>query len=222
MRVLQHIATMVAILTLKCDGDELKPSLASFSDGSSLSLLKDKEEDARNLYYMKTADMSNPSRFQNVITSYKRVPSGFLGMRGKKEYIEIGEELNKRVPSGFLGMRGKKEDFQLNSFEDDYGTSSNAQSDVYEMAKRPSKMGFLGMRGKKLPGHSSFFGMRGKKYPYQFRGKFVGVRGKKSDWNDYRDLSNLAQQLDLNQLMLLLTANDYEFLSKNDRNNEVV
>lgn len=33
------------------------------------------------------------------------------------------------------------------------------------------------MRGKKVP--SGFFGTRGKKGPFEFRGKFVGVRGKK-------------------------------------------
>lgn len=58
--------------------------------------------------------------------------------------------------------------------------------------------------------------MRGKKYPYEFRGKFVGVRGKKfsndfvnnievDDLND--QFNRLGENLDLNQLMLLLTEN---------------
>lgn len=63
---------------------------------------------------------------------------------------------------------------------------------------------------------SGFFGTRGKKYPYQFRGKFVGVRGKKAskevyapDYYDENDeLARLTHELDLNQLMLLLTASD--------------
>lgn len=61
---------------------------------------------------------------------------------------------------------------------------------------------------------SGFFGTRGKKYPYQFRGKFVGVRGKKAsnevygpDYYDDAELERLAQDLDWNQLMLLLTSN---------------
>lgn len=56
--------------------------------------------------------------------------------------------------------------------------------------------------------------MRGKKYPYQFRGKFVGVRGKKASnevygpdyYDDDDELERLTQELDWNQLMLLLTA----------------
>lgn len=51
--------------------------------------------------------------------------------------------------------------------------------------------------------------MRGKKYPYEFRGKFVGVRGKKishelPDKTDF-NLGSLSGQLHTNQLMLVLT-----------------
>lgn len=51
--------------------------------------------------------------------------------------------------------------------------------------------------------------MRGKKYPYEFRGKFVGVRGKKvsqeiPDKMNF-DLNSLKQELHSNQLMLVLT-----------------
>lgn len=48
----------------------------------------------------------------------------------------------------------------------------------------------------------------------EFRGKFVGVRGKKSfndiddDYVVSEDIARLADELDLNQLMLLLTEND--------------
>jgi hypothetical protein len=96
---------------------------------------------------------------------------------------------------GFVGMRGKKE-----------------YDELMEEKRAPS--GFFGMRGKKMPRQSGFFGMRGKKYPYEFRGKFVGVRGKKasdnpeSDYYNNVDLNTLGQDLDLNQLMLLLTEND--------------
>ncbi|XP_050299773.1 tachykinins [Anthonomus grandis grandis] len=124
----------------------------------------------------------------------KRAQMGFFGMRGKKFMIEplLPE---KRAPMGFFGMRGKK-DFEnsLGYFED----------------KRAPSSGFVGMRGKKQP--QGFFGMRGKKYPYEFRGKFVGVRGKKSsdilvspEFYDSNNLEQLSDNLDINQLMLLLT-----------------
>lgn len=134
----------------------------------------------------------------------KRAPSGFMGMRGKKDYDM--DEMDKRTPSGFFGMRGKK-NYEV----------------VFDETKRAAPpSGFFGMRGKKQPARSGFFGMRGKKYPYEFRGKFVGVRGKKmsndldedfeSNMDD--DVTRLGQQLDLNQLMLLLTEN-----SKNNIDN---
>lgn len=129
-----------------------------------------------------------------------------MGMRGKKDFEDDVDTYNsymdKRAPSGFMGMRGKK------TFET-----------IAEEMKRAQMSGFFGMRGKKQPSRSSFFGMRGKKYPYEFRGKFVGVRGKKSsnEVGDYgylngnlgndHSLSHLSEGLDLNQLMLLLTEN---------------
>lgn len=134
----------------------------------------------------------------------KRAPSGFMGMRGKKDYDDEGDAfIDKRAPSGFMGMRGKK-----------------LYEDMTEELKRAQMSGFFGVRGKKQPSRSGFFGMRGKKYPYEFRGKFVGVRGKKSsnEIGDYgylnghlgndQELAQLAEGLDLNQLMLLLTDNN--------------
>lgn len=134
-----------------------------------------------------------------------------MGMRGKKEYDydldSSSDYMDKRAPSGFMGMRGKK------SYES-----------LITDLKRAQMSGFFGMRGKKQPARSGFFGMRGKKYPYEFRGKFVGVRGKKSSnevgnygylngnlGND-EQFKKLAEGLDLNQLMLLLTENDDSFL----------
>nr|QHB80572.1 tachykinin-related peptide transcript a [Carabus violaceus] len=126
----------------------------------------------------------------------KRAPMGFMGMRGKKEQEYVGEDLDKRAPMGFMGMRGKKE------YEDEYDEAALMNNDFYmdkrapmgfmgmrgkkeyapvmmEDEKRAPVSGFFGMRGKKQPGKSAFFGMRGKKFPYELRGKFVGVRGKK-------------------------------------------
>lgn len=149
--------------------------------------------------------MRGKKEFEPLDEYEKRAPQmGFLGMRGKKD-SELYEDdsnsydlLDKRAPSGFMGMRGKKELFS--PFEED---------------KRAPAAGFFGMRGKKQPGRSSFFGMRGKKYPYEFRGKFVGVRGKKgSDENDIPEGDvpvsdiNYLSDLDLDQMMYLLAQGD--------------
>ncbi|XP_045538070.1 tachykinins [Papilio machaon] len=62
----------------------------------------------------------------------KRVPQGFLGMRGKKylDSEEIGE-FYKRKPQFFVGVKGKK---------------NYAEPDIYD---KRARMGFFGMRGKK-------------------------------------------------------------------------
>ncbi|CAH0730757.1 unnamed protein product, partial [Brenthis ino] len=61
----------------------------------------------------------------------RRVPQGFLGMRGKK-YYELGDnDFNKRKPHFFVGVKGKK----------DYLSSET------DLKRAP--MGFMGMRGKK-------------------------------------------------------------------------
>lgn len=157
----------------------------------------------------------------------KRAPSGFMGMRGKKEIVD---DYDKRAPSGFMGMRGKKEydiDYYGNEYVDKRAPSGfmgmrgkKSIDEINEEVKRAVLSGFFGMRGKKQPARSSFFGMRGKKYPYEFRGKFVGVRGKKSsnEIGDYgymnghmdneESFAKFADGLDLNQLMLLLTENN--------------
>lgn len=155
-----------------------------------------------------------------LVGSFKRGPSGFMGMRGKKSYnsplidllresMELNDvggdfspdtaaglsdyedegrfadEFEKRGPSGFFGMRGKK----WNDLIDSYSVR-------YSDQKRAPKMGFHGMRGKRSAdpyygasksgaGGGSNYGYFSvmKKVPYEFRGKFVGVRGKKSRTN---------------------------------------
>lgn len=75
-------------------------------------------------------------RYPPTLTFVKRAPSGFFGMRGKKdyEYTEFQAPdkkflLNypiryvpKRAPSGFMGMRGKK------LLNDDYYSDKRAPS----------------------------------------------------------------------------------------------
>ena len=128
----------------------------------------------------------------------KRTDMDFHGLRGKKDpfdnYFDYsitpsdyekravdlqdseGSESFKRARIGFHGMRGKRDAAQI------YGSnSSNARTTMgyrqgisnrgnelaaYEIDKR-SPFRYLGVRGKKNP-------------RWEFRGKFVGVRGKKS------------------------------------------
>ncbi|XP_026735486.1 tachykinins isoform X2 [Trichoplusia ni] len=66
----------------------------------------------------------------------KRVPQGFLGMRGKKYFDDEGiEQFYKRKPQFFVGVKGKK------SLQD----ILEAPEEYYKRAP----MGFMGMRGKK-------------------------------------------------------------------------
>nr|QGA72578.1 tachykinin-related peptide [Rhynchophorus ferrugineus] len=157
----------------------------------------------------------------NYPEEYKRAPMGFVGMRGKKgsfdDAYNAPDDYPKRAQMGFFGMRGKKYYNQptfsgdvlarMSQVRDKKDTENS--SGYFEDKRAPS--GFFGMRGKKHP--LGFFGTRGKKYPYEFRGKFVGVRGKKS-YNDITvpedyltdlNLGRFGDDLDWNQLMLLLT-----------------
>ncbi|XP_012344213.1 tachykinins [Apis florea] len=89
--------------------------------------------------------------------------------------IESGSESFKRARMGFHGMRGKRDATGI------YGSNSSTVGTIfgyqdirnrgdnipiYEVEKR-SPFRYLGVRGKKNP-------------RWEFRGKFVGVRGKKS------------------------------------------
>lgn len=121
----------------------------------------------------------------------KRVPSGFMGMRGKK-YFGF-----KRAPSGFMGMRGKKnyEEVDGNSIYDEDLESelyqelmderllmSNLMEDnqMNEMEKR-APSGFMGMRGKKSISNNDYFESESKRAPMGFQ----GVRGKKSQFENF-------------------------------------
>lgn len=75
----------------------------------------------------------------NIISSQeigKRVPQGFLGVRGKKFYDTDGiDHFYKRKPQFFVGVKGKKNLM-------DYLASN-------EQYEKRAPMGFVGMRGKK-------------------------------------------------------------------------
>lgn len=120
----------------------------------------------------------------------KRVPSGFMGMRGKKYYGF------KRAPSGFMGMRGKKnyEEVNGNSIYDEDLESELYQellnerllmshftddNQLNELEKRDPS-GFMGMRGKKSVSNNDYF-ESDKRAPMGFQ----GVRGKKSQFENF-------------------------------------
>ena len=99
--------------------------------------------------------------------SPKRAPSGFLGVRGKKDAGLTSDEsyndvIDKRAPAmGFQGVRGKKD--------------PDLQHDVLQelLEKRAPSMGFMGMRGKKDPMDFDYFDKRAPPLGFQ------GMRGKK-------------------------------------------
>lgn len=102
---------------------------------------------------------------------FKRTPSSsFFGMRGRKR--------QDRAPSGFLGVRGKKNDNYIES-EPEY-SDENVNVDDYldeylaSQVNKRKPQGFVGLRGKKSETPefiqkrvpvTGFFGMRGKKEP---------------------------------------------------------
>lgn len=88
----------------------------------------------------------------------KRIPQGFVGMRGKK-YDEPTEQFYKRKPQFFVGVKGKKSIFDL------FG----------EPEEKRMPMGFVGMRGKKetyLP--ESFYSENYEYVPKRGAGSLIG------------------------------------------------
>jgi hypothetical protein len=122
--------------------------------------------------------------------SPKRAPSGFLGVRGKKDAAFTNEEGygDKRAPAmGFQGVRGKKDDDDLGygkrgpsmgfhgmRGKKDPETRQQLLQDLLD--KRAPSMGFMGMRGKKDPTDLDYFDKRAPPLGFQ------GMRGKKAQW----------------------------------------
>ncbi|VVC99539.1 unnamed protein product, partial [Leptidea sinapis] len=69
----------------------------------------------------------------NAQQMFKRIPEGFVGLRGKKALEQDGEQFFKRRPQFFVGVKGKK--------------SYDSSEDSWHYKRAP--MGFVGMRGKK-------------------------------------------------------------------------
>jgi len=118
-------------------------------------------------------DSSDAERV-DALNEYKdkrEPPSGFQGMRGKKD-VDIRDK--KKPSSGFMGMRGKKN--PPSGFMGMRGKKNPPSGFMGMRGKKKPSSGFLGMRGKKNP-PSGFMGMRGKKNPPS---GFMGMRGKKN------------------------------------------
>ncbi|XP_028039231.1 tachykinins [Bombyx mandarina] len=78
----------------------------------------------------------------------KRIPQGFLGMRGKKHEDDSSEQYYKRKPQFFVGVKGKKNFYDYLENSDGY-------------FKR-APLGFTGVRGKKEDMSSEY-----QYYPYE-------------------------------------------------------
>ncbi|XP_020300426.1 tachykinins isoform X2 [Pseudomyrmex gracilis] len=160
----------------------------------------------------------------------KRVPMGFQGMRGKKDYFMpdfedsyVREDYEKRAPMGFQGMRGKKsleeilreiEKKAAISFHDTREKKPYAYSYPQGYEKRLFEMNFQGARSSKeeLPADwekrapMGFQGMRGKKALLEELEKravmgFQGMRGKKDTFENYVDYYMEPSSLDKRALM---------------------
>ncbi|CAG4954833.1 unnamed protein product [Parnassius apollo] len=108
----------------------------------------------------------------------KRVPQGFVGMRGKK-YLDSREteQFYKRKPQFFVGVKGKK----------------NYDSSEYQESSKQVPMEFVGMQGKKeypelllLPDDSDF-------YPERFGSLFgkIDYTANEIDQNEGRPFADL-------------------------------
>ncbi|CAO1409734.1 unnamed protein product [Diamesa serratosioi] len=179
---------------------ELSESTSTLGNSISDESLEQTSFGDNDYQYKRLQEKRVPSGFMGMrgkkYYGFKRAPSGFMGMRGKKNYEEMNE-LEKRAPSGFMGMRGKKSINNNDYFESDKrapmgfqgvrGKKSQFENFLVPEDKRGPVTGFFGMRGKKQPNTSSYFGVRKK--PYEFRGKFVGVRGKKTPDGSFKTLT---------------------------------
>lgn len=150
--------------------------------------------------------------------SPKRAPSGFLGVRGKKDSAFVSEEayndvMEKRAPAmGFQGVRGKKDDKRGPSMgfhgmrgKKDADSRAEFLQELLQDKRAPS-MGFMGMRGKKEALDFDYFekrapslgfqGMRGRRdgeYLSANRLGLTGVRGENGvnlEGDDYAEMSS--------------------------------
>ncbi|XP_069177915.1 tachykinins [Procambarus clarkii] len=151
---------------------------------------------------------------QDTADRERRAPSGFLGMRGKKDVSTPLENIVPAVndytlqdsfPASLYGLRDDNGPVVLavpwrvkkapsgflgmrgkKSGEEAFG-EAGMDSELETLLKR-APSGFLGMRGKKAP--SGFLGMRGKKAP----SGFLGMRGKKH-FDDESEIDAYIQAL---------------------------
>lgn len=198
-----------------CDEDLNKVSQKNFADivtqqPNYANMLN--VNDGEGSDYQITNSLTDPWTFYRQL----RAPSGFQGVRGKKDFDQQSEDLfpyqskrqpsqaffgmrgkkwfgDKRAPSGFYGVRGKK-----NEYDDE--TDEDLQAELYrelqqERLKIANLLGdYLEEKEKRKP--SGFVGLRGKKsvnnedyFEFEKRAPmgFQGVRGKKSEYTNFFD-----------------------------------
>lgn len=126
-----------------------------------------------------------------MATYYKRAPMGFMGMRGKKEFPDLGSEDPQQ--GSLIGQIDYTSENHIDdlpllndlliAYLEKIGAappeSTQSQSNEGEDERITNEI------EKRAAGIHQFFGVRGKKTiskrlaDLSFRGKFIGVRGKK-------------------------------------------
>ncbi|XP_017752255.1 PREDICTED: tachykinins isoform X2 [Eufriesea mexicana] len=102
-------------------------------------------------------------------------PSDYEKRAADFQDIASGSESFKRARIGFHGMRGKRDATEI------YGSNSSITGTTIGYQGISNRGNNLGMYEIEKRSPFRYLGIRGKKHPrWEFRGKFVGVRGKKS------------------------------------------
>ncbi|XP_049886062.1 tachykinins-like isoform X2 [Pectinophora gossypiella] len=155
--------------------------------------------------------------------NYKRAPMGFVGMRGKKEYLtednmyypdgysylpkpagsligQIDYSTNDEIKHSDTPMLNELITEYLQKLEN--VNSGEFVSKLPRAVDETSDEHFTNEIDKRAANIHQFFGVRGKKsvhnkrpYDLTFRGKFIGVRGKKdAKYNGMQELKFLLDQ----------------------------
>ncbi|CAH2054877.1 unnamed protein product, partial [Iphiclides podalirius] len=139
---------------------------------------------------------------------YKRTPTGFVGMRGKKEYPELillpNPDAADRAGSLFGQIDYTANELgpiepSLEGLISDYIQRLQGSNLSPEHAEAADE--YDGVTNEAKRGLHQFYGVRGKKsaqskrpYDLSFRGKFIGVRGKKDGRGGAQEIKFLLGQ----------------------------
>ncbi|XP_073959125.1 tachykinin [Choristoneura fumiferana] len=133
---------------------------------------------------------------------FKRAPMGFIGMRGKKDSQDLYYPVFSNKGGSLIGeidyspsdnLDGKSEYPLLNDLLTEYLMRLQQSEGSTEIAPESTEDDMTNEINKRAANMRQFYGVRGKKseskrpFDLNFRGKFIGVRGKK-------DLKNSGAQ----------------------------